>query len=61
MLIHRMRDHLDEALGDLSKRSRHKGSNDDIWDLRFQWPRVPWLSQTSVFLPLMTPINGIWR
>ncbi|TOM54365.1 hypothetical protein CGH72_08500 [Vibrio parahaemolyticus] len=57
MLIHRVIDHLDEALTYLSKRSLHKGDNDDIWDLRFQWPlrkaelSAQLLSQTYVFSP----------
>ena len=57
MLIHRVIDHLDGALTYLSKRSLHKGDNDDIWDLRFQWPlrkvelSSQLLSQTYVFSP----------
>ncbi|XEV12402.1 reverse transcriptase domain-containing protein (plasmid) [Vibrio alginolyticus] len=57
MLIHQVIDHLDEALTYLSKRSLQKGSNDDIWDLRFQWPlrkaelSAQLLSQTYVFSP----------
>ncbi|MCG9703101.1 hypothetical protein L1D19_23850 [Vibrio natriegens] len=57
MLMHRVIDHLDEALSYISKRSLRKGDNDDIWDLRFQWPRrkaelrAQLLSQTYVFSP----------
>ncbi|MCG9703300.1 RNA-directed DNA polymerase [Vibrio natriegens] len=57
MLIHRVIDHLDEALTYISKRSLHKGDNDDIWDLRFQWLQrkaelsAQLLSQTYVFSP----------
>ncbi|EHH1078931.1 RNA-directed DNA polymerase [Vibrio parahaemolyticus] len=49
--------HLDAALAHISKRSLHKGDNDDIWDLRFQWPLrkaelcSQLLSQTYVFSP----------
>ncbi|EHH1078915.1 RNA-directed DNA polymerase [Vibrio parahaemolyticus] len=57
MSIQSVINHLDAALVHVSKRSLHKGDNDDIWDLRFQWPLrkaelcSQLLSQTYVFSP----------
>ncbi|EHK2924853.1 hypothetical protein J7Y46_004752 [Vibrio parahaemolyticus] len=57
MSIQSVINHLDAALAHVSKRSLHKSDNDDIWDLRFQWPLrkselcSQLLSQTYVFSP----------